>query len=276
MRHRLIYLLTCLSPMLWWGCGSFQKEVDLKIPPHERKLVVECYLEPGKPYRLVLTESVGFFDGPDTPFVNAATVIITHNGVADTLTNSFSFDFTDGKLYNYNSTRIVPADYNSDFKLYARDDLGREIRATTRILQPIDFASLTYAFDEDSLGAVTAKWPDQAGVSNYYLFTFHRDSLLASGDTDFGLVFDFTLDDRIGDGEEFTISTFNFLDKGNRAICTLYPISEDYWRYQETASASSDANGNPFANPVTIFTTVEGGYGVFTGLSYVRDTVLIE
>jgi Domain of unknown function (DUF4249) len=274
--NRLILLLLLMAPMFWWGCGSFEKEVDLKIPPHERKLVVECYLEPGKPYRMVLTESVGFFDGPDTPFVSQALVVITHNGVSDTLPNVFSLDFTDFKVYNYSSTKIVPADYNSEFSLYVRDEQGREARASTRILPPVDIASFTYEFDEDSLAGITVKWPDQVGERNYYYFTFHRDSLVTQENNDFGLIFDFTLDDRIGDGEEFTISSFNFLEKDDLAIATVYPITEDYWRYLETTNASVDANGNPFANPVSIFSKIEGGYGVFTGLSYVRDTVLIE
>lgn len=275
--QRLILTLILFLPLLWWGCDSFEKEVDLKIPPHERKLVVECYLEPGKPYRMVLTESVGFFDGPDTPFVNNALVIITHNGVADTLTNGFSFDFTDAKIYNYSSPTLVPADYNSDFSLYVRDEQGREARATTRMLPPVPFGDLVYDFNADSMARLTVQWPDEAGVKNYYMFTLHRDSLVTQGDNDdYGLVFDFSLDDRIGDGEDFTISTFYFLEKGDKAICTVYAITEEYWRYRETASASVDANGNPFANPVTIYSTIEGGYGVFAGLNYTRDTVLIE
>ncbi len=276
LRHRFILALVLLSPLFWWGCGSFEKEVDLKIPPHERKLVVECYLEPGKPYRLVLTESVGFFDGPDTPFVNNALVVITHNGVSDTLANAFSLDFTDAKVYNYSSNTLVPADYNSDFTLYVRDADGREARATTRMLAPVPFSSFVYEYDEDSLASITIKWPDQAGNRDYYFFTLHRDSLVTQEDNDYGLVFDFSLDDRVGDGEDFVLSTFNFLEKNDLAIATAYHITEDYWRYLETAGASVDANGNPFANPVTIYSTVEGGYGVFTGLNYVRDTLLIE
>lgn len=275
-RNRLTQFLLLMAPLFWWGCGSFEKEVDLKIPPHERKLVVECYLEPGKPYRLVLTESVGFFDGPDTPFVNQALVVITHNGVADTLPNAFSLDFTDAKVYNYTSSRIVPADYGSDFTLYVRDEQGREARATTRLMQPVAISSFTYEFNADSLAKITVQWPDQVGQKNYYFFTFHRDSLVTQEDNDYGLIFDFTLDDRIGDGEDFTISSFNFLEKDDLGIATVYPISEEYWRYLETTNASIDANGNPFANPVSIYSTIEGGYGVFTGLTYMRDTVLIE
>lgn len=267
--------LFALAATSLWSCLP-QKEVDLKIPPHDRKLTVECFLEPGKPYRLVLTESVGFFDGPDTPFVDNALVIISHNGTSDTLQNGFSFDLQDLKLYNYSSTVVVPEDYNSDFTLYVRDPLGREIRGTTRMLQPVGFSSLVATFNEDSLASATAQWPDTPGERNYYMFTLHRDSLNVGEDSENGLQFSFTLDDRIGDGEDFTISTFFDFEVGEKVICTVYKLSEAYWRYIETANLSSDANGNPFANPVTIFSTVEDGFGVFTGMNYVRDTLIIQ
>lgn len=269
-----LVLLLCLFGL---GCNNFEREVDLDIPPHERKLVVECFLEPGKPYRLVLTESVGFFDGPDTPFVQNAFVVISHAGIQDTLVNTFAIDFVDQKLFNYSSTAIVPADYTSEFSLYVRDEQGREVKGKTRIMPPIQFTDFSYSYDADSMAAIAIKWPDTPGQRNYYRFTLHLDSLVTVGDDGpSGLEFAFSVDDRIGDGEDFTLSTLFEYEKGQRAIATVYPMTESYWRYIETLSASAGANGNPFANPVTIYSTVEGGYGVFTGLTYDRDSLLIE
>ena len=125
------------------------------------------------------------------------------------------------------------------------------------------------------MAAVTAQWLDEPGVKNYYRFTLHKDSLVVSEESKKGLRIEFTLDDRIGDGQEFTVSTFFDFKPGASLICTVYRLTEEAWRYFETASLSADANGNPFANPVTIYSTVEGGFGVFTGLNYFRDTLEI-
>lgn len=253
-----------------------EKEVDLKIPPHERQLVVECYLEPGKPYRLMLTESVGFFDGPDTPFVDGALVIISHGGTSDTLSNTFALDFQDFKVYNYSSPAIVPENYTDEFTLYVRDLQGRELRGSTKMLQPVQFSSLKASYDADSMAALLVQWPDERGRENFYQFTMHEDSLIVGEESENGLEFSFTVDDRIGDGEDFTLSTFFDYKKGDMLICTVYHLTEECWRYYETAALSADANGNPFANPVTIYSTVEGGFGVFTGLNYFRDTLVIQ
>jgi hypothetical protein len=42
-----LYILVILA-----GCG-LQSEIDLEIPDHKGQPMVECYLEPGKPFRLV-------------------------------------------------------------------------------------------------------------------------------------------------------------------------------------------------------------------------------
>ncbi len=42
-------------------------------------------------------------------------------------------------------------------------------------------------------------------------------------------------------------------------------VSEDYYRYWQTASLQNDVEGNPFAEPVRIYSNMSGGNGVFAG-----------
>ena len=39
--------------------------IEIEMPPIEKELVIECYLEAGKPYRLLLTETKNYFDELD-------------------------------------------------------------------------------------------------------------------------------------------------------------------------------------------------------------------
>lgn len=257
------------------------KEVDLQLPDYERELVVECFLEPGQPMKLLLFETVGFTDPIDStslPFVDEALVIISHNGVDDTLTNSFFFDVNTLKFYNYSLLKQVPYDYNTEYSLYIRDLQGREITGTTSILPPAEIKFFRANFDEDSLAQVEVSWADNPATSNYYNFALYRDRILEDtlDETDDGLQFDFTLDDRVGNGEDFRLSSFFSWEKGETAIATIYSIDEAYWRYLETVEEAQSSNGNPFAQPGKIISTVEGGLGVFAGLSYVRDSIVIE
>jgi len=42
-------------------------------------------------------------------------------------------------------------------------------------------------------------------------------------------------------------------------------INEDYYRYWKSVSLQRDTDDNPLAQPVQIFTNIEGGYGIFAG-----------
>lgn len=52
--------------------------------------------------------------------------------------------------------------------------------------------------------------------------------------------------------QEFTLSVSN--------------ISESYYRYRKSIEKGDGESGNPFAEPVSMYTNIEGGYGVFAGL----------
>ncbi|MEM6268453.1 MAG: DUF4249 domain-containing protein [Bacteroidota bacterium] len=261
---------------------SLEKEVELNLPDYQRQLVVECFLEPGEPFRVLLFESIGFTDPIDTnnlPFVDNALVVIAHNGVSDTIPNLFAVDIDDFKIYNYSSpTLTVPFDYTTEYSLYIRDSLGREVTGTTRILPPPVIRELKANFQADSAASVDVSWLNRLGQPDFHYYTLHRDNLIEDGvdSTRDGLRLAFTLDDRIGDGEDFRIGTFANWEKGEDAIVTLYSIDEPYWRYLQTVDEAESSNGNPFAQPGRILSTVEGGLGVFTGLSYIRDTLAIE
>jgi hypothetical protein len=45
-------------------------------------------------------------------------------------------------------------------------------------------------------------------------------------------------------------------------------MSKEYFRYEETAELSFDVMGDPFAQPVQVYSNVSNGFGIFTGGSY--------
>ncbi|MBK7409342.1 MAG: DUF4249 family protein [Saprospirales bacterium] len=54
-------LPSALALLLFSAC-NLEKEIELNLPLYDSQLVVECYLEPGKPFNLLLSRSAGFFD----------------------------------------------------------------------------------------------------------------------------------------------------------------------------------------------------------------------
>lgn len=202
--------------------------------------------------------------------ISGATVTINHAGQDYTLEEGIYFDFDNIKIYNYGNPYIVPADYNNDFSIQATDNQDRSATASTRILPPIPIDSIVYFFNSEDTASIQAWFTDDAATENYYRFMVHGSNLIDD------LYQDATINDRFFNGDDVPLGTdFNF-GIGDTSIVTLFHIDETYHDFYETYEEAFFANGNPFAQPAQILTNIEGGRGIFTALSYVRDTVIIE
>ncbi|MFN0274292.1 MAG: DUF4249 domain-containing protein [Chitinophagales bacterium] len=57
-------------------------------------------------------------------------------------------------------------------------------------------------------------------------------------------------------------------------IFTLRHVGEDYYKYFNSVNLQQNSEGDPFAQPVTVFSNIEGGFGVFA--SYNESVVEVE
>ena len=87
---------------------------------------------------------------------------------------------------------------------------------------------------------------------------------------------DYDVDDRLNDGTNFTLGTSYIFDPGDRLFVTLYHFDRPYYLFRQSVNDARNANGNPFSQPSAIKSTVEGGIGVFTILSYERKRLYIR
>lgn len=271
--------------ILFAACRPFENTVEIDLPPYENQLVVECYLEPGKPYRLLLSESVGYFESFDQfPFVSGAICVIEHNGVRDTLAEAPPFpgggpisfipflNEEGTKFYNYASTTLCPTDYDNDFRLFITDTLGRILTATTRMLRPVllDTLEANFGAQDSSEVGVLMKFQDNGNEVNFYRPVMQQNTL------DSLPFLDFSADDaRFLNGEYVIFGTAPDFERGDTIIGTLYHIDRAYHDFLETIGDAIGSNGNPFAQPGRILSNVDGGIGIFTFLSYSRDTLYI-
>ncbi len=254
---------------------NLEKSIDVDLPSYESELVVECYLEPGKPYRLFLSESQAYFDEiNENPLIENALVTISHQGVTDTLPYGTYFNTEFNKIYNYQSNKIVPENYYEDFSLYIKDDRGREITGTTQIIEAIEIDSLVLQFNNtDTAALVLTYFIDPPGEDNWYRRHLHSGLTIDGGVLDQ----DFITDDKIEtENDQFVFGSAFDYTFGDTIYSTLYHIDEPYFDFLQSTFDAIGANGNPFATPAQIKSTVTGGLGVFTGLSYDRDTLIIQ
>ncbi len=56
----------------------------------------------------------------------------------------------------------------------------------------------------------------------------------------------------------------------------LYSITEDCYLYIQTLNLYNKNYGNPLANPVTVYSNVDGGFGIFAGAALAIDSIVFK
>jgi len=262
-RRRLKICISICIAFALYSC-DFEKEVEVKLPPYEKLLVAECYIERGQPLRMLLLETDPYFDTLRFPFINNANVSLNMYGKTTRIDPLGYLDFPARKFYNYNSAAALDYDTLGSISLAIVDSLGRKLEGQTRFLPIPDFDSIEvkYNNDPDSLASFVMWLNDFPGQSDYYRLIFNEDSLTGSPSLEF------TFTDQNLDGKRFPIGTsYRFKPKKTMFI-RLFHIEQQYYNYIRSLDAASRANGNPFAQPATIASPMKGkGYGIFTSLN---------
>ena len=264
------------------ACGSLTQDVEIDLPDYESQLAIESFLIPGQPVTVLLTQSESYFAAFETDndqflegiLVDEAEVRITFDGETYLLENEFFFNPFTGKLANYVAPGLlVPEEYDGEFELEIVAKDGRTASATTTLPVHIPVDSVrTELAEGDTLARVLAYFQDIPNEDNY----FRR--LLTSGEQD-TVEFDFVFDDSFNDNTQLVAGTnYSYLE-GDTMSHVIYHITEDFYNFMISIYASVDANGNPFGQPSTILSNVEGEgnpIGIFTALNEERVRVIIE
>jgi len=276
MKNIILYLFLILATLQFCAC-DLEKEVDINLPVYESKVVVECYLTPGEPYRLLLQESDNYLEPINTPLniqdflIDGATVTIKRGEEVIELTNTYFFNPDSEKFFNYTSNDIVPVDYESIFTLEITDESGRSVSSQTQILKPIYLDSLATIFNEKDKAYALASFTDDPNTTDFYRYFLHKSSLFNESELAFSID-----DDFVDKENEILIGTGYDYEEGDTLISTLFHIQEDYYDYLESVEDAVGANLNPFGQPASIKSNIEGGIGIFTAFPLVRDTLIIE
>ena len=279
-----ISILQYIAPfaILAFVACNLSKEVDIQLPEYERQPVVECYLEPGKPFRLLLTQSYGFFDpfALDSSFfqktlLQDAVVTISYNGQTDTLYNAFSLDPHPLKLFNYTGLNIVPATPGIEYQLNITlpDNKGNIAGHTVMLpFVPIDSVVVEWNPDVDTVARALTYVTDDPNTKNYYRRLLNYYSLDSIPEQDF------LADDRILTTTKMAFGTGYELGEGDTIYNTVCHITKDYYDYYESVQLAVFGNLNPFAQPSPIKSNVTGTanpLGIFTCLVYDRKTTVV-
>ncbi|MBN8676722.1 MAG: DUF4249 family protein [Chitinophagales bacterium] len=280
-RYHIQHLALALSIALLSAC-NLSKDVEIDLPDYERQPVVECYLEPGKPFRLLLTRSYAFFDtlGLSSNFLqnalfDGAFVTISYNGQTDTLKNQLTLVPNPIKVFNYVGENLVPTAPGTSFSLFIRLPDGGEIRGNTTMLSvvPIDSIIVEPNAAGDTLARMLTYITDDQSKENFYRRLLNYSSLDSFPDQDF------LVTDRFSQTASIAIGTGYELKQGDTVFNTIFHVTKDYYDFKESVDLAVIGNLNPFAQPSPIKSNVSGSanpVGIFTVLVYDRDTTIVE
>jgi hypothetical protein len=283
------------------GLMSCEKIIDISIPDQKRKIVINGLISTEKPVQINLSRSLSVLEKDTLMPIKGGIVNLFHDSdLVGRLIES-----SDG---NYILPDFLP-EVGQSYKLTASFNDLEPVEAIA-VLPPavpivsIDTATLVGEWGQSEL-RVAVKFADPADRHNIYGFgvdvTYkefdyqineytgrkltHPVYLYGGSDQftkeeahNFGgqLYFEDLLFNGMTKVFEFGVTDYAMYESDTVWLdVKLEQVDPSYFLYAISNEAYQSANGNPFSEPVQVFSNVKGGYGIFAGSTVSRSTILI-
>ena len=293
-KHRIVAALLCVCLLLLCGCSE---EMEVHTRSMDRTyLVVEAMLTDrgDLPQRVLLTESVDYFEKELPPAVTGAKVSVS-DGVdswqyTETPTGSGcyigpeGFHGVPGVTYKLEIDALVGGERNHYEAVSKMEEPGFRLDA-------VDYMYAGNATMKlDSLWTIAAWGQDYPGTSYYYISAMLNDAVFPIG-------LSLAMDDKYFDGQTvvgFPITTLyqtdatrkqygecgKYLETGDVFTLNVYTIPKDYYEFYMGFVSSSVGAAIPMmqSQPANCPTNVTGGdaVGYFVACSSSSASVTIE
>lgn len=265
------FLYNFLPFLLLLSSCDRDKEIYIDLPEHTPQLVVECYLEPGQPLRLTVLESSSYFASPEPPLVPDAEAYISFENQRVKLNYKPTLNKENNKFYTHTSSVLMTGKPGDVYTLEVTDGNGRKVTGSTTILPATSMDTIEWQFNDDAGKAYLAtSFQDDAGSENFYRYVININSLYS------GSKQDETFNDELTNGKVVSLTSAYEFEKNDTLIVSLYNVEKQYYDFLKSAYTAKDANGNPFAQPTSIRSSVTGGIGIFTNLALDRKVVVLK
>jgi hypothetical protein len=271
------------------GCGDFEKSIDVPLPDYSNQLVLECYLENGAVPRLSVTESVPYLDngqavaagsqlltlpnGQSVQLPTDVTVKLTlPGGQVVNLPFRPGLDTATTKYYTHTGTAPIVARAGQQFAIDVQDKRGRHIVGTAIVPTFIPIDSVKYKFNTavDRKAYFRTKWTDPGATTDFYRLMLHKGKPANNSETDNDIR------DRLFNGLPYAQVTSYRFYPNDTITATLYHVDSAYFSFRQSVRDARNANGNPFSQPSSIHSTVQGGIGAFTILVKDQKTLILK
>jgi hypothetical protein len=287
------YYLIISVGLLLTGLVSCEKIIDITIPEKERKIVVNGLVADNQPVRIHLSRSRSVLESDSLIFISGGEVNLfsgtqllgrfqedsigfyTLPGFIPQVGQTYRLTASWGDLKPVEASAVLPARVpiiSVDTATLIGEWGQQELRLKVKFSDPAGEKNV-YGFGVDmtykEFDYLTMTWTGRKITQQAYLYG-KDERFLKDESTNFEGKFYF--EDLLFDGMtktvEFGLSDFSYFDSDTIWLnVNLEQLDLSYYKYILSYSAYQNANGNPFAEPVQVFTNVTGGYGIFSGSS---------
>lgn len=280
-----LILATCII-----GC---QKAITVEQQPYEERISIESLLQPGEIPKAFVARMVPFFENiqqqtPSSLFVPDAEVVILSDQGSDTLRPDSTYNrFFCRWEPHYIGSAPIRANTRYDLRVTHSGQLYTASTVTNVPVVSIDSVSYTAAFTDIFGGheGVIVDFTDIPGQDNQYRFLTTRpltnehettDDLeyssecLDDGETvvvrETGRFVYFD-DNRDGAPVRFVAEPAYTQFKDDPSTVYIQSLDEKAAHFYDTLDRQQEANINPFAEPISLYTNIEGTIGIFAAVN---------
>lgn len=291
MKKRTTHIIVLLSVLVGFGC---EKEIPFDAEVTTPKLVINGLFNADSLWTVHVSRSLSVIDTGDLANVDDADVRI-YDGAG---TEVAVLHFVDEGIYQAATEVPLP---DETYRITASAPGFADVEATDAIPGAVQIIGLdtNTTINQDSQTVLEMKltFQDPGGVENFFMVEMNLAVAFFNGtDTSYWEFparlncvdpnietensFDFggfentyeyiLLRDNNIDGQTYTLefSVINWQRDENidvKASVNLIASSEAFFNYRRSYAAYLNSNGNPFAQPVQVYSNVIGGLGIFAG-----------
>lgn len=270
-----IFLLISII-FVFSGC-NLEKDIEIEIPEFENGYVVESYVAPGQKFGLLITKSYGFFEVFDLVKTSESLLqdvlvqnvegYIMVNDIKYPLVNKISISLDSTRVYNYVVQDKLTFKVQDKVELYLKFPDGETVGASTWIpeFRPVDSVRLAFDMRQDFDARETSFVSSDSTTTEYFrrqLFRYYEEGTSE--------LQDFVFDNSLATGGRLAFGSGFEFNVGDTLISRITHITEEYYRFFQSAVGSSNANTNPFTQPGRIESNIRGSdrvIGIFTGIN---------
>ena len=277
------------------GGAACTTVVDFDIPLDKPWVVVNSLFSPDSAWQIQVSYSKNILDvAPGSNFLSIRNAVVTIHDPGNLVIETLIGSWDKSNLYSYKGkTKPMPGQSYS-VQVSIKDEPIRQ--AASKVPTHVPITSV----EVDSSGVIDGDriemkihFKDPATEKNYYTLKIIEDAFyIVNKDTVWytqeifyevieqslsnnGRGLEKLVNDNLFNGKDFTfhVNLYNRrYSRGSQIFqqhvrVVLLSVSEAYYKYFTTKSLQDYTNGDPFAQPVQVFTNVENGLGIFAGYS---------